>query len=100
MMPAMPFSSSTWPDALVWHARWCINESCVADTWRVKRVPQHAALWWVVANLGESPMTVAFDVSLCPRCGEPLATASEIDEGLAECTTAEALLLREWLSEE
>lgn len=43
-------------------------------------------------------MIVAFDVPLCPRCGQPLATASEIDEGLAECTASEALRLREWLS--
>lgn len=99
-MSAMPFAPSAVADAPVWHTRWCVNASCAADTWHVQRAPQHTALWRVAANLDEPPMTVACDVPLCPRCGQPLATASDIDEGLAECTAAEAALLREWLPEE
>ncbi|MFN8473326.1 MAG: hypothetical protein U0822_14145 [Anaerolineae bacterium] len=64
----------------------------------MKRVPQQEAMWWIVGKMGELPMTVVSDVPLCPRCGRPLAAACEIEEGLSECTEAEARLLRDWLS--
>ncbi|MFN8483911.1 MAG: hypothetical protein U0768_12805 [Anaerolineae bacterium] len=64
----------------------------------VKRVPGYDAMWWVTASQSERPMTVASDVPLCPRCGQPLAAACEIEEGLSACTEAEARLLHAWLS--
>ena len=92
-------SSSGMPlDSLLWHARWCVSKRCVGDMWHVKRMPQQASMWWVVGSMGEQPMTVASDVPLCPRCGQPLAAACEIEEGLGQCTESEAAVLREWLS--
>lgn len=65
-----------------WETRVCSEQSCQVKTWVVKRHPSYSETWWVAESENSRPFLVAAHAPFCPRCGAPLLSQAELDEGI------------------
>jgi hypothetical protein len=60
-----------------WEQRFCPDQYCTIDFWRVQQSAHNGELWHLVGRFDGDAFTVAAVNPVCPRCGTTLCLTVE-----------------------
>jgi hypothetical protein len=82
-------TASREENTMRWEQWFCPNQDCAGWEWMVQRDPATRDVWWVAADVEETPFMVAATDPVCPSCGATLYGMIETSGGRAEPAVAE-----------